>query len=70
MGGKTMKTKISLLLTVILLYLMFTSLSCSKMSVHWSPDKKEGFGPPAHAEAHGYRNKLTAEVEVEAIPEK
>lgn len=65
-----MKIKISLLLTVILLCLMLTSLSCSKMSVHWSPDKKKGFGPPPHAEAHGYRNKLPAEMEEGAIPEK
>ena len=64
-----MKTKISLLLIVVLLCLMLTSLSCSRMSVHWSPDKKAGFGPPPHAKAHGYRNKLSAEVEVEAIPD-
>ena len=59
-----MKTKSSLLLTVAVLYLILTSLSCSRMSVGWSPGKKKGFGPPPHAKAHGYRSKLPAEVEV------
>ena len=63
-GGKTMRTKNSLLLTVVLLCLMLTSLSCSRMSAHWSPGKKKGFGPPPHAKAHGYRSKLPVEVEV------
>ncbi len=63
-GVKTMKTKSSLLLKVVLLCLMLTSLSCSRMSAHWSPGKKKGFGPPPHAKAHGYRSKLPAEVEV------
>jgi hypothetical protein len=59
-----MKTKSLLLLTFLLLCLMLISSSCSRMSVHWSPDKKKGFGPPPHAEAHGYRSKLPVEVEV------
>jgi hypothetical protein len=36
-----MKTKISQLIIVVLLCLMLTSLSCSRMSVHWSP-KSDG----------------------------
>jgi hypothetical protein len=59
-----MKTKSLLLLTFLLLCLMFISLSCSRISAHWSPGEKKGFGPPPHAEAHGYRSKLPAEVEV------
>ena len=56
-----MKTISSLLLTIVLLCLMLISLSCSRMSVHWSPEKKKGFGPPPHAEAHGYRNNTQHE---------
>ena len=62
--GKTMKTKSSQLLTVVLLFLMLTSLSCSGISVQGSLGKKKGFGPPKHAKAHGYRRKLPADVEV------
>ena len=59
-----MKTKNSLLLIPLLSCLILTSLSCSRMSVHWSPGKKKGFGPPRHAKAHGYRRKLPTNVEV------
>lgn len=63
-GGKVMKIKSSLFLAVAVLCLMLTSLSCSRMSVHWTPDRHKGFGPPPHAKAHGHRSKLPAGVEV------
>jgi hypothetical protein len=59
-----MKAKDLLLWTFVVTFLMLTSLSCSRMSVHWSPGKNKGFGPPPHAPAHGHRNKLPSEVEV------
>ena len=59
-----MKAKNLLLWTVVVMFLMLTSLSCSMRAVCWSPRKNKGFGPPPHAPAHGHRHKLPSEVKV------
>ncbi|MFB0554382.1 MAG: hypothetical protein ACETWQ_13840 [Phycisphaerae bacterium] len=59
-----MKAKNLISWTVVVMFLMLTSSSCSMRAVHWSPRKNRGFGPPPHAPAHGHRHKLPSEVKV------
>ena len=43
---------------------LLMTASCSELSVRRGPVVRPGKGPPAHAPAHGYRNKQAAGVEL------
>jgi hypothetical protein len=55
--------KIAALLVAWVCTLVLTT-SCSRYAVHTGPVVRPGNGPPAHAPAHGYRNKQVCGVEV------
>ena len=46
----------------ILTLILLTTVSCDSLEVYNAPGR--GHGPPAHARAHGYRNKQVAGVEL------
>jgi hypothetical protein len=55
--------KITALLAAWACALLLTT-SCSKYGVRTGPVVRPGNGPPAHAPAHGYRNKQVCGVEI------
>ena len=59
----TLRKAVVLLAASVCLLLLLTT-SCSRYGVHTGPVVKPGNGPPAHAPAHGYRNKRVCGVEV------
>jgi hypothetical protein len=58
----TLKATISLAVTSACMLLIATS--CSISDAHNAPAAKKGHGPPAHAPAHGYRNKQVSGAEL------
>jgi len=58
----TLKKIAALLVTWVCTLLLTTS--CSRYAVRTGPVVRPGNGPPAHAPAHGYRNKQVSGVEL------
>jgi hypothetical protein len=57
-----MKFKKIVSLFSILTFVLLMTISCDSLEVYNAPGR--GHGPPAHARAHGYRNKQVAGVEL------
>ena len=62
LGGTNMKFAKTFSLFSILVLILLMTVSCDSLEVYNTPGR--GHGPPAHARAHGYRNKHVAGMEL------
>ena len=59
-----MALKTTIALAVASVCALLITASCSISDSHNAPAAKKGHGPPAHAPAHGYRNKRVSGAEL------
>jgi hypothetical protein len=59
-----MSFKTTTLFAVTCACIVLMTVSCSRYTVSHTPTVSKGYGPPAHAPAHGYRHKHASGVEL------